>query len=227
VDLAALILVEPLNLRPGLRHYTVVPPINLAAEPGWPGRPLCHSASSFVSGTESALAIRAKQARVALAPFNAADVGQVDFGFKGELFLRQLPLVTKATYILAQDANPALQDGAPSYALLIRAVAALERNTPEARQELYDRARKALADQLRARGAAEPEIMSEQQVLTAAIHRVEGTTPQPPPPPAARKPHWKFLRGLFRTSASERETYEMLPSSKRRHRIGVVSGSIP
>jgi len=65
-------------------------------------------------------------------------------------------------------------NASPDYfSLLTRAVATLEEDAPEARKELYDRAQKALVEQLRGRGAAEHEIMREQRTLAAAIDRVE------------------------------------------------------
>jgi TPR repeat protein len=79
------------------------------------------------------------------------------------------------------------------YALLTRAVAALEKNTAEARQDLYGRARKALVDQLRARGAVDAEFMREQRALAAATDQVEHAAlreqcPAPEPSSRANRP---------------------------------------
>jgi hypothetical protein len=61
------------------------------------------------------------------------------------------------------------------YSLIARAVSGLSHDNSEAREELYDRARKALTDQLRATGAADEEIMREQRTLATAIHSIEHT----------------------------------------------------
>jgi hypothetical protein len=78
---------------------------------------------------------------------------------------------------------------APDYhSLVARAVSGLNDNTAETRHELYDRARRALVDQLRAVGAEDSEITREQRALAAAIGRIEGTTPGPRAGP--RAPVW-------------------------------------
>jgi hypothetical protein len=61
------------------------------------------------------------------------------------------------------------------YSLLARAASVLEKNTPEARQELYDRARAALKAEL---GKLDPlpsdkEVLQEQFKLDYAIHDFE------------------------------------------------------
>jgi len=58
---------------------------------------------------------------------------------------------------------------------LTRAVAALDPNTPEQRQALYDRARKALIDKLRAGDPAlsSSDLAAESAGLEASIRRVE------------------------------------------------------
>jgi hypothetical protein len=69
---------------------------------------------------------------------------------------------------------------APDYhSLIAQAVSGLNDNTAETRHELYDRARRALVDQLRAEGAGDFEITREQRALAAAIGRFEGTAPGP------------------------------------------------
>ncbi len=92
------------------------------------------------------------------------------------------------------------------YSLLSRAVANLPQPpTPSARQAIYDRARKALNNQLRSLKPALPEsdIAREGAFLEAAVMRLEGEiappgaegpaswTPPPAPPPAQNfpKPH--------------------------------------
>jgi hypothetical protein len=57
------------------------------------------------------------------------------------------------------------------YPLMAKAVSRLEENTAEARQELFDRARVILVEQLRLRQppATEPEIMAERFALEDAI----------------------------------------------------------
>src|SRR5262249_24228547 len=61
------------------------------------------------------------------------------------------------------------------HALMVRAVAKLDRNTAEDRKALFDGARALLVTQLRNRRppAMEPEIKREQQALEEAIRRVE------------------------------------------------------
>src|SRR6185369_13155059 len=58
---------------------------------------------------------------------------------------------------------------------LTRAVAALDPNTPEQRQALYDRARKALVDRLRGSDPAlrNTDLAAEGAALEASIRRVE------------------------------------------------------
>jgi hypothetical protein len=61
------------------------------------------------------------------------------------------------------------------HSLLARAASVLEKNTPEARQELYDRARAALKAEL---GKLDPppsdkEVLQEQFKLDYAIHDFE------------------------------------------------------
>ena len=73
--------------------------------------------------------------------------------------------------------------------LLARAVASLSPNTSEQRRVLYDRARKMLADKLRAGdpGYSQTDLRAESAALEAAIQRVERDTLRraaPPPRPA-------------------------------------------
>src|SRR5258707_15634345 len=58
---------------------------------------------------------------------------------------------------------------------LTRAIAALDRNTPEQRQALYDRARKALVDKLRSSDPAlrNTDLAAESAGLEVSIRRVE------------------------------------------------------
>lgn len=83
--------------------------------------------------------------------------------------------------------------------LLSRAVTGLERNSPEARRAVYDRARQALLKQLRSMNPplAESEITRERLALEEAIRRIEAQTvrpperaapPPPPPPPPSPSP---------------------------------------
>jgi hypothetical protein len=76
------------------------------------------------------------------------------------------------------------------YSLLARAVAALPQSTPEARRSVYDRARKALVNQLRSiqPPVAEADIDAEGRALDEAVARLEAeaaakSAPKPPPPP--------------------------------------------
>jgi hypothetical protein len=59
------------------------------------------------------------------------------------------------------------------YSLLNHACSALEKNTPDAREGVYYRERKALVDQLRARGATDEEVVRERGALTTAFNAVE------------------------------------------------------
>ena len=89
------------------------------------------------------------------------------------------------------------------HSLLMRAVANLPNaGTPATRGALYDRARKALLEQLRSLRPPLPEsdITREENALDAAIAEIEerykpqdpapppASPPPPPTPPAARKP---------------------------------------
>jgi len=87
------------------------------------------------------------------------------------------------------------------YSLLSRAVAALPQSTPQARQAVYERARKALFNQLRAiqPPVAEADIAAEGRSLDEAITRIEldsvaraaeqaATASQAPAAPVASKP---------------------------------------
>ena len=73
---------------------------------------------------------------------------------------------------------------------LARAVALLDPNTPEQRQALYDRARRALVDRLRGNDPTlrNTDLAAEGAALEASIHRVEAAaarraSPRPPNPP--------------------------------------------
>jgi TPR repeat protein len=57
--------------------------------------------------------------------------------------------------------------------LVAQAISALDSNTAEARETLYERARKALVEQLQVRGSADTDTVLEQRALAAAIHQVE------------------------------------------------------
>jgi hypothetical protein len=76
------------------------------------------------------------------------------------------------------------------YPLLAKAVAAKAQSNPEARREIYERARKALLGQLRAIDppVPEPDIERENQALDEAINRLEGelaAQQAAAPPPAS------------------------------------------
>jgi hypothetical protein len=73
--------------------------------------------------------------------------------------------------------------------LLARAIGALERNTGEARRAIYDRARQALLNQLRAVNPplADPDITRERLALEDAIRKIETQAAQANPE-AARAP---------------------------------------
>jgi hypothetical protein len=59
------------------------------------------------------------------------------------------------------------------HSLIARVVSELADNTPDARQALYDRARTALATQLRGKHRSTSQIVVEQRALEATIRRVE------------------------------------------------------
>src|SRR5580704_6004869 len=67
--------------------------------------------------------------------------------------------------------------------LLARAIGALERNTGEARRAIYDRARQALLNQLRAVNPplADPDITRERLALEDAIRKIETQAAQANP----------------------------------------------
>jgi TPR repeat protein len=69
--------------------------------------------------------------------------------------------------------------------LLARAISALDSNTTEARQALYERARKAMAEQLEVRLSAEKETLLEQRALATAIDQVERAAAQKAQGPCA------------------------------------------
>src|SRR5258706_8291774 len=74
--------------------------------------------------------------------------------------------------------------------LLARAIGALERNTGEARRAIYDRARQALLNQLRAVNPplADPDITRERLALEDAIRKVETQAAQANPEARAPRP---------------------------------------
>ncbi len=82
------------------------------------------------------------------------------------------------------------------FPVLERAVAALKPNTREARRDVYDRARRALVDGLRASDPtlSETDLKTQTMALEAAIRRVEAeiaggeAVPTPPVPPSAAPP---------------------------------------
>jgi predicted regulator of Ras-like GTPase activity (Roadblock/LC7/MglB family) len=65
------------------------------------------------------------------------------------------------------------------YLLLSRAVAGIPRSMPNARRALYDRARRALVNDLKA-GLAEADLAAEKRSLEEAIARIESETPALP-----------------------------------------------
>jgi hypothetical protein len=97
------------------------------------------------------------------------------------------------------------------FSLLNRAIVKLDSNTPEARSEIYDRARQALRNQL---GAMQPRlpdaaIAKELQQLEGAIRQLE--PPQKIQPEPSRKqqapaqlPRSVASRGIFSSTASPR-----------------------
>src|SRR5262249_56827588 len=74
--------------------------------------------------------------------------------------------------------------------LLARAIGNLERNTSEARRAVYDRARQALLNQLRAIAPplSDPEITRERLALEDAIRKIETQAAQANPEPARVSP---------------------------------------
>jgi serine/threonine protein kinase len=61
-----------------------------------------------------------------------------------------------------------------------RAVSGLADNTPQARYEIYGRARAALVSSLSGQGVADADVGREQRRLEAAIQKVERASPKPP-----------------------------------------------
>jgi hypothetical protein len=86
------------------------------------------------------------------------------------------------------------------YSLLTNAISALDQDTPETRQELFERAKKALGEQLRALGDDDAEIMREQRRLAAAISVMQAVCSQPKSP----KPNETLKRPLDRDFTKER-----------------------
>lgn len=90
------------------------------------------------------------------------------------------------------------------FSLLNRAILKLDSNTPQARSEIYDRARQALRNQL---GAMQPRlsdaaIARELQQLEGAIRQLEPPQKTRPEPPrkqqaAAQPPRSVASRGIF------------------------------
>src|SRR6202045_1989852 len=88
------------------------------------------------------------------------------------------------------------------FSLLNRAIVKLDSNTPEARSEIYDRARRALRNQL---GSMQPRLpdaatAKEFQQLEAAIPQPEPpqkTQPEPPRKQQAQPPRSVASRGIF------------------------------
>lgn len=76
------------------------------------------------------------------------------------------------------------------YSLISRAIAALPQQTPDARQAVYDRARKALFNQLRSiqPPVAEADISAEGRALEEAVARLEQEIAAKNAPPAPAKP---------------------------------------
>src|SRR5215831_8840790 len=77
------------------------------------------------------------------------------------------------------------------FSILTRAVASLSPNSDEQRRALYDRARKTLADKLRAvdPSSSHTDLRAESAALEAAIQRIERGLARPAPPkPAPPRP---------------------------------------
>ena len=111
------------------------------------------------------------------------------------------------------------------FPLLARAVASLSPNTSEQRHILYDRARKTLADKLRAGNPAfsHTDLRAESAALEAAIQRVERDALRRAAPPRAAPPR----------PAPPYETYEapagayqdMPPLKDNRRGLRIVAGA--
>jgi hypothetical protein len=100
------------------------------------------------------------------------------------------------------------------YPVLVRAVSNLSINSHQARQEIYDHARKFLITQLTAQEprASAPEIMREQIALESAIRRAEvqpqssePRAPNGPEPPLANSADLPSPRTLRRPSVADCE----------------------
>jgi hypothetical protein len=90
------------------------------------------------------------------------------------------------------------------YSLISRAIAALPQQSPEARQAVYERARKALFSQLRGiqPPVAEADIAAEGRALDEAVARVERELTAPPQRPAPAKADTSFAAALARHGAT-------------------------
>jgi len=75
------------------------------------------------------------------------------------------------------------------YPLLARAVAALNPNSREQRYVLYERARKTLAEKLRAPALRHADLKAESAALEAAIQRIEMDTMRRAAPPRPKPAH--------------------------------------
>ncbi|MGB9040887.1 MAG: L,D-transpeptidase [Pseudolabrys sp.] len=106
------------------------------------------------------------------------------------------------------------------FPLLARAVASLSPNTSEQRRILYDRARKTLADKLRASDPtlSHTDLKAESAALEAAIQRVERdvrSRAAPPRPPPAYETH----------DAPARRYRDMPPLKDTRRGLRIVAGA--
>lgn len=113
------------------------------------------------------------------------------------------------------------------YPILARAVSSLAINNAETRQEVFDRARTVLAEELSRQQKSALEILRERSVLETAIRRVEAEWPsshsqtpkgQPPPRPTDTTPLDDRLKAnevKAQTAAELAQPEEIAGSEKR------------
>ncbi len=111
------------------------------------------------------------------------------------------------------------------FPILVRAVAELNPNTIERRQVLYDRARKALIEKIRAADPqlSDAELRAESAALEAAIHRVEADVARraAPSQPGPSQPSQSYA-----TYDAPAEEYRDRPPLKDiRKRLSIVAGA--
>jgi hypothetical protein len=118
------------------------------------------------------------------------------------------------------------------YSLLARKIASLPNSTPESRQAIYQLARKALFNQLRAitPPVAEEVIAAEGRALDDAIARLEAEglaaarANEPPPPPAAPSPPAAEPQTAPSPEPSEKDPAPRPEAKENAKRAGTTTG---